>query len=74
MTIELLERLQELSEQHLQHTGSPRAKRILDDWDMCLPMFVKVMPIDYRAALERIRLAEDAGHETVSASEEVFHG
>jgi glutamate synthase domain-containing protein 3 len=31
------------------------AARLLDDWDAALLAFVKVMPHDYRAALERHR-------------------
>ena len=61
-------------ENHLRHTASARAKRILDDWQASLPLFVKVMPIDYRKSLERMRLQEDRDHETVSATEEVYDG
>jgi len=32
------------------------------------------MPIDYRESLERMRLQEDRDGETVSATEEVYHG
>jgi len=62
-----------LLETHLKLTGSPRAKRILDNWEACLPLFVKVMPIDYRRVLERMRMEEDTEKETVSATEEVYH-
>ena len=57
---------------HAELTDSTRARRILDNWQACLPLFVKVMPIDYRRSLERMRLAEDRDRETVSATEEVF--
>jgi len=63
-----------LLETHLKLTGSAQAKRILDNWQACLPLFVKVMPIDYRKSLERMRLGEDTDLETVSATEEVYHG
>ena len=63
-----------LLETHLKLTGSPRAKRILDGWGACLPLFAKVMPIDYRRVLERMRLEEDTERETLSATEEVYHG
>jgi glutamate synthase domain-containing protein 2/glutamate synthase domain-containing protein 1/glutamate synthase domain-containing protein 3 len=59
---------------HVHHTASLRGRRILDDWEACLPSFVKVMPIDYRQSLERMRLQEDRDGETVSATEEVYHG
>ena len=38
-------------ERHLLHTGSPRAKEILDNCDDMLVKFVKVMPMDYAKAL-----------------------
>jgi glutamate synthase (NADPH/NADH) large chain len=45
------ERLRILVERHLLHTGSPRAKEILDHWAVSLAKFVKVMPLDYAKAL-----------------------
>ena len=44
-------RLNQLVQNHLKYTGSAVARRILDDWEMYLPLFVKVMPVDYRRAL-----------------------
>jgi glutamate synthase (NADPH/NADH) large chain/glutamate synthase (ferredoxin) len=67
-------RLRFLLENHVRFTGSQRARTILYNWDALLPLFVKVMPMDYRKVLERMRLQEDVSRETVSASEEVFHG
>jgi len=66
--------LRALVEAHAHFTASPRARRILGDWEAHLPLFVKVMPMDYRRALERMRLGEDRDTETVSATEEVYHG
>ncbi|HVP84391.1 MAG TPA: glutamate synthase large subunit [Rhizomicrobium sp.] len=45
------ERLRILVERHLLHTGSARAKALLDNWDASLAKFVKVMPTDYARAL-----------------------
>ena len=45
-------RLRQLLENHLHYTNSDVARRILDNWDQELPRFVKVMPVDYRKALE----------------------
>jgi len=45
-------RLKQLIEQHYEYTGSERAKMLLDNWDESLTKFVKVMPTDYRKALE----------------------
>ncbi len=45
-------RLKALIENHHKYTGSKRARKILDNWDEYLPKFIKVMPVDYRRALE----------------------
>ena len=49
------ERLRILVERHHLHTGSARARELLDDWDNALRSFVKVMPRDYRRALLQAR-------------------
>jgi glutamate synthase (NADPH/NADH) large chain len=66
--------LKTMLENHLAYTNSERARMLLQNWESHLPLFVKVMPIDYRQVLERMRLKEDADTETVSATEEVFPG
>jgi len=48
------ERLYQLISNHLHYTGSPRAKEILDHWVEFRPKFRKVMPIEYRRALEEM--------------------
>jgi len=48
-------RLRFLIERHAQFTGSQRARKILADWKIMLPKFVKVMPVDYRRALTDLR-------------------
>ncbi len=53
------ERLRVLVERHHLHTGSARARALLDDWDAAVPLFVKVMPRDYRAALESLESERD---------------
>ena len=54
------ERLRILVERHLLHTGSARARTLLDNWDVALGHFVKVMPKDYRKALMDIDAARRA--------------
>ncbi len=61
-------------ERHWAYTGSRQAKRILDRWSDMIGRFVKVMPIDYRKALERMREHEQRGGEYTPATEEVFSG
>jgi glutamate synthase (NADPH/NADH) large chain len=46
------ERLFQLISNHLHYTGSARAKEILDNWVAFRPKFRKVMPVEYRRALE----------------------
>jgi len=41
-------------EKHLRYTGSPRARQILDNWPVYLPKFTKVMPTEYRRALQEM--------------------
>jgi glutamate synthase (NADPH) large chain len=48
------ERLRQLIANHLQYTGSSRAKAILDDWENFKPKFRKVMPVEYRRALAEL--------------------
>ena len=64
--------LHSLIQEHVKFTGSEHASRILRDWTEMLPQFVKVMPIDYRRALERLRKAESKETEVVAITEEVF--
>jgi glutamate synthase (NADPH/NADH) large chain len=54
------ERLRQLIANHLRHTGSARAAQILDNWAEYLPKFVKVMPVEYRRALQEIERAQVA--------------
>ena len=48
-------RLKHLIQNHLHYTGSPKARYILENWHDYLPRFIKVMPVDYRAALKQIQ-------------------
>ncbi len=48
------ERLYQLISNHLHYTGSTRAKQILDSWADYRPKFRKVMPVEYRRALEEM--------------------
>lgn len=55
MTRHDAQRLKHLIQNHKHYTGSRRAQHILDNWNDYLPRFVKVMPVDYRAALKEIQ-------------------
>lgn len=61
-------RLQILVARHYLYTGSEPARRVLENWHDLLPKFVKIMPTDYRRALQDMqakaraaRLDEKAG-------------
>jgi len=43
--------LKSMIEKHLEHTGSAKAKAILDNWEEELPRFLKVFPMEYRRVL-----------------------
>tara|TARA_B100000212_G_scaffold279571_1_gene219358 strand:- start:609 stop:1358 length:750 start_codon:yes stop_codon:yes gene_type:complete len=45
------ERLKSLIKNHHRYTGSPKAKRILDNFENYLPKFIKIMPTEYKRVL-----------------------
>ncbi|MBL0207040.1 MAG: glutamate synthase subunit alpha, partial [Propionivibrio sp.] len=53
--------------QHAGHTGSRRAKRILDDWAVCRARFVKVMPHEYKRALKEMAIQKAENHQQEAA-------
>ncbi|CDG80725.1 glutamate synthase-related protein [Janthinobacterium agaricidamnosum] len=53
--------LKRLIERHFKHTGSTRARSLLDDWASARGKFVKVFPSEYKRAL--IEMAENAALE-----------
>ena len=60
MTKHDAERLHQLIFRHMRYTNSAKAKLILDNWDKYLPMFKKVMPVDYKKALVEMARQQDA--------------
>ena len=62
--------LKGLIQRHLLHTGSDRARLILENWARFLPKFVKVMPIEYRRALAEMA-EERASRGAMAAQAEV---
>jgi glutamate synthase domain-containing protein 3 len=42
-------------ERHQDYTKSYRAESLLENWEKTLSQFVKVMPIEYRAVLEKMK-------------------
>ena len=48
-------------EKHVEYTGSPLGRRILDDWESYAPRFTRVIPRDYKRMLENIDSACESG-------------
>jgi glutamate synthase (NADPH/NADH) large chain len=46
--------LKRLVQRHFKHTGSTRARNLLDDWAVGRTKFVKVFPTEYKRALEEM--------------------
>ena len=51
-------RLRRLIERHVHYTDSARGRSILENWTVMLPKFVKIMPVDYRRALQEMQAAQ----------------
>ncbi len=51
-------RLYQLIQKHVHYTASARGKEILENWNATLPKFVKVMPVDYRRALQEMQATQ----------------
>ena len=65
--------LQSMIERHVSYTGSDLGQSILDGWDASRQRFVKVMPQDYRRALEAMKEVEAAGLSGDEAVMAAFH-
>jgi glutamate synthase (NADPH/NADH) large chain len=57
---------------HVKFTGSEYAARIIRDWTEMIPQFVKVMPVDYRHAMERLYKSRSKETEVEPITEEVY--
>ena len=68
--------LRSLIEKHFEHTGSPRAKWILENWSTMLPKFVKVFPHEYKRVLGIPRKAAHAfaAAQATMTTRQVAHG
>ena len=53
-----LESLYGLLQNHVDYTQSPKATAILNDWPQSTKKFIKVMPTDYKRALEMMASAQ----------------
>ncbi len=60
-------RLRHLVEKHVACTGSTLGQRLLDDWPAALAKFRKVIPVEYRQAMEKLAVTETMILETAGA-------
>ena len=64
--------LKKYIERHVKFTKSKYAAEILKSWDEMLPRFVKVMPMDYKKALEKLKERATKSSESADMTEEVY--
>lgn len=55
--------LRQLIERHFKHTGSTRARNLLDNWASSRAKFVKVFPTEYKRALAEMYAAKHVANE-----------
>ncbi|MBI4443019.1 MAG: glutamate synthase subunit alpha, partial [Acidobacteria bacterium] len=69
-----VEGVKDLITRHLRYTHSSVAERVLIHWEQYQPKFVKVMPRDYKRALQAMKQAEEKGIPWEAAVMEGAHG
>lgn len=65
--------LRAMIEHHVNETGSPRGKVILENWEETLPLFKKIVPNDYRFMLSAISRLEEKGISREAAELDAFY-
>ena len=65
--------LKDLIREHVEATGSPRGKEILENFGEYLPKFKKVLPHDYDKMLRLIAKMEEKGEDSEQAQIEAFY-
>ena len=67
------EELHSLIEAHVEATGSPKGKRILDDFAAYLPLFKKIIPHDYEKIMSTVASLTAEGMPVEEAEIEAFN-
>ena len=65
--------LKSLIEEHVECTGSPKGRMILDNFEEYLPKFKKIMPHDYKRMLDLVAKYELKGLSSEQAIESAFY-
>ena len=47
--------VRDMIEKHFRYTGSDPAEWVLENWEVASGRFVKVMPKDYKAVLQKLK-------------------
>jgi glutamate synthase domain-containing protein 3 len=68
-----VDELRALIEQHQRYTGSAAAAKILEDWEEFLPKFIKIMPRDYKLALERLAREREVEQQQLEETSEALN-
>jgi glutamate synthase (ferredoxin) len=69
-----VETVKDLLNRHVRYTQSTVAEKILANWEVVQPKFVKVMPKDYKRILAAIKKAQETGISVDEAVMEAAHG
>ena len=67
------EELKEMLEQHAKHTGSSKAKEVLENFEDYLPKFKKIIPEDYKRLMQISSQFEEQGMSKEEAQIEAFY-
>ena len=65
--------LKQLIEEHVEHTGSVKGKEVLENFDIFLPKFKKILPHDYACMRQTILAMEEKGMSSEQAQIEAFY-
>ncbi len=66
--------IREMVEKHLKYTGSSVAKKILASWEVSMPKFVKVMPLEFKRVLNEMKLASQERSENMKKEDHLKEG
>lgn len=58
---EEIDQVYQMIQRHADYTRSPKAAKVLANWQAMIPKFVKVMPRDYKRVLQALNEALDSG-------------
>ncbi|MCP3027279.1 glutamate synthase large subunit [Halobacillus sp. A5] len=64
--------LYEMIQQHVEYTKSPKAQRILNEWEETLPKFKRVIPESYLRMQQRIKVLKESGLDKFDAEMTAF--